>query len=71
MEGSSGRRGTVTEKKIVRRFAEIAFDPETKDSDRLRALDWLAEHLHEKNGQEEILHRLDRVLAELKKDPKA
>ena len=57
----------MTEKRIVKRFAEIAFDPETKDSDRLRALDWLAAHLDEKNGQEEILRRLDRVLEEIKK----
>lgn len=56
----------VTERKIVKRFAEIAFDPETKDSDRLRALDWLSEHLEKKSGQEETLNKLDKVLDELR-----
>ena len=37
------RRKIPDEKKIMRQMAEIAFDPEEKTADRLRALDMLSD----------------------------
>ncbi len=60
---SAGQK--VTDKKIVRKFAEIAFSDETKDSDRIRALGWLSAYLDKEKEQDAVLSRLDAVLADI------
>ena len=56
------RAKSVTEEDIVSKFAEIAFAESTKDSDRLRALDWLADHLSRSDDRNAVLEKLDEVL---------
>lgn len=53
----------VTEEEIVSKFAEIAFAESTKDSDRLRALDWLSDHLNRSDDRNAVLDKLDQVLS--------
>ena len=47
------RRKIPDEKKIMRQMAEIAFDPEEKTADRLRALDMLSDYLKDKNQNDD------------------
>ena len=61
-----GNSPKVSEKKIREKFAEIAFAAETKDSDRLRALDWLANYLSKEKDTSTVLERLDAVLEEIR-----
>ncbi len=60
------RSACIEEEAIVSGVAEIAFGENTKDSDRLRALDWLEEHRRRSRGHADVLEKLDRVLAEIK-----
>ncbi len=50
------------EKKIMRQMAEIAFDPEEKTADRLRALDMLSEYIKKKDQSDDAFAKLDAVL---------
>ena len=52
----------VTEEDIVSKFVEIAFAESTKDSDRLRALDWLSDYLNRTDDRNAVLDKLDEVL---------
>ena len=61
----AGRR-KVSDEKIVNAFASIAFSKEAKDTDRIRALDWLADYLAKEKGQDAVLARLDRVLQQIR-----
>ena len=56
------RRKIPDEKKIMRQMAEIAFDPEEKTADRLRALDMLSEYLNRQNKSDDAFVKLDAVL---------
>ena len=56
------RRNIPDEKKIMREMAEIAFDPEEKTADRLRALDMLSDYLKDKNQSDDAFAKLDAVL---------
>jgi len=56
----------IDERKIVDEFKRIAFSGE-KDSERMRALEWLAARLERKNSEDAVLRKLDEVLAELRK----
>ena len=55
----------VTKKKIVAQVALLAFGEETKDSDRLRALEWLAEDLEKGSEENKTMKRLDEILGEI------
>lgn len=59
-------KSQISDKRIVDAFASIAFSEETKDTDRIRALDWLADYLDKEKGQDTVLKRLDAVLAQIK-----
>ena len=56
----------VSDRKIVDAFSDIAFSEDSKDTDRIRALDWLADYLEKEKGQDAVLKRLDEVLADLR-----
>ena len=56
------RRKIPDEKKIMRQMAEIAFNPEEKTTDRLRALDMLSDYLKNKNQNDDAYAKLDAVL---------
>jgi predicted NACHT family NTPase len=56
------RRKIPDEKKIMRQMAEIAFNPEEKTADRLRALDMLSDYLKDKNQSDDAFAKLDEVL---------
>jgi hypothetical protein len=56
------RRKIPDEKKIMRQMAEIAFNPEEKTADRLRALDMLSDYLKDKNQSDDAFAKLDAVL---------
>ena len=56
------KRKIPDEKKIMRQMAEIAFDPEEKTADRLRALDMLSEYLNRQNKSDDAFAKLDAVL---------
>lgn len=56
----------IDERQIIAEFKKIAFNGE-KDSERMRALEWLADWLDRKNSGDEALRKLDEVLAELRK----
>lgn len=56
----------IDERQIIAEFKKIAFLGE-KDSERMRALEWLAERLDRKNEGDAVLRKLDEVLAELRK----
>lgn len=56
----------IDERQIIAEFKKIAFNGE-KDSERMRALEWLADWLDRKNSGDEVLRKLDEVLAELRK----
>ena len=53
----------ISEEDIVAKFAEIAFAESTKDSDRLRALDWLSDYLSRADGRSSVLEKLDEALS--------
>jgi hypothetical protein len=57
------RKGQIRDAEIVEAFSRIAFSEDTKDADRIRALDWLADRLEKEQGQDAVLKRLDEVLA--------
>ena len=50
------------EKKIMRQMAEIAFNPEEKTADRLRAMDMLSEYLKKQNQSNDAYEKLDAIL---------
>jgi hypothetical protein len=56
----------LSEDEIAEQFRRIAFDGD-KDSDRMKALEWLSEWLERKNTSNQVLGKLDEVLAELRK----
>lgn len=56
------KKNEITEEDIVAGFREIAFSEETKDADRLRALDWLAGYIEKREENEEVMKKLDEVL---------
>jgi len=56
----------IDERLILKEFKRIAFEGE-KDSERMRALEWLADWLERKNTENAVLRKLDEVLAELRK----
>ncbi len=56
------RRKIPDEKRIMRQMAEIAFNPEEKTADRLRALDMLSEYIKKKDEQGDAYAKLDAVL---------
>ena len=56
----------IDERLIIAVFIRIAFDGE-KDSERMRALEWLAEWLDRRKTEDVVLRKLDEVLAELRK----
>ncbi|MBQ7778874.1 MAG: hypothetical protein IJ404_00110 [Clostridia bacterium] len=56
------RRKIPDEKKIMRQMAEIAFDPEEKTADRLRALNMLSDYLKDKSQNDDAFAKLDAVL---------
>lgn len=58
----------VTKEQVIEQIAKIAFSPDAKDGDRLRALDWLSEFLRKKNETDEVLARLDSILQQVKGD---
>ena len=62
------RRKKPTEKKIMAEMAEIAFNPDEKTSDRLRALDMLSSGLEKDAVREEALSKLDTLLSLLDKE---
>ncbi len=51
--------------KIIKEMADIAFSPEEKTADRLRALNLLSEALSESEKTDEALKRLDEILSYL------
>ncbi len=61
-------RTLPNEKKIMKQMAEIAFDPEEKTADRLRAMDLLSEYLKKQVQSEDAYARLDAVLAAFDED---
>ena len=63
------RAPKLTEKAIVGQFAGIAFDSEAKASDRLRALGWLADNLADSKAHEDVMAKLDEVLAKIGQTP--
>ena len=56
------RRKIPDEKRIMRQMAEIAFDPDEKTADRLRALDMLSEYAKNKDKSTDAYTKLDAVL---------
>ncbi len=60
------KENEIIENDIIAEFKQIAFGGD-KDSDRMRALEWLAEYLERKNTEESVLRKLDEVLAELRR----
>ena len=56
----------LSERQVVAQFCSIAFSGDAKDSDRLRALDWLGEYQEKNRDEMADLKRLDEDLAELK-----
>ncbi len=50
------------EKKIMRQMAEIAFNPEEKTADRLRAMDMLSEYLKKQSESNDAYEKLDAIL---------
>ncbi len=50
------------EKRIMRQMAEIAFNPEEKTADRLRAMDMLSEYLKKQSQSNDAYEKLDAVL---------
>lgn len=58
----------VTKERVIEQIAKIAFSPNAKDGDRLRALDWLSEFLRNKNETDEVLARLDVILRQVRGD---
>ena len=52
-----------TEERILDAMSEIAFSPNEKTSDRLRALDLLTELLDKNESREETMAKLDALLA--------
>ena len=56
-------RITLTEKRIIREMAGIAFSEEEKTADRLRALDLLSELTAKEEQRESAMAKLDEVLA--------
>ena len=65
------RKNEITEERIVKQYCEIAFSEsnEVRDGDRMRALDWLSDYLKAKKDRDEVMKKLDEVLALL--DPSA
>jgi len=59
------KKRSVKESDIVKEFVEIAFSEETKNSDRLRALDWLADYIAGTKAKDEVLKKLDDVLGKI------
>ncbi len=59
----------VSEREIVRKYREIAFGSGSKDSDRLRALEWLSAYAERKKGEGAELRRLDEILRSLQTRP--
>lgn len=57
------KRKIPDEKRIMREMAQIAFDPEQKTADRLRALDLLSEYVNRQTRTDEALLRLDGILS--------
>ena len=55
----------MTEADIVKEVVGIAFSDESKPSDKLRALDWLGEHLSSKKRNEEVMQKLTDVLSRI------
>ncbi len=51
--------------KIIKEMADIAFSPEEKTADRLRALNLLSETLSASEKKDEALKRLDEILSYL------
>jgi hypothetical protein len=67
MDNTYNNKSTdIDETTIIAEFKKIAFYGE-KDSERMRALEWLADRLDRKNSGDEVLRKLDEVLAELRK----
>ena len=60
------KQSELSEEQVVAQFCAIAFSPDAKDSDRLRALDWLGEYLEKNRDQMAVMRRLDEVLARMK-----
>lgn len=60
------RNNAPTEDQVVAQFTAIAFSTDAKDSDRLRALDWLAEYLEKNRGESAMMERLDEILRKVK-----
>ena len=56
------KKRLVSEADIVKEFVSIAFSEESKPADKLRALDWLGDHLDKKRKNEETLEKLREVL---------
>lgn len=56
----------LSEKMIVEKFTEIAFSEDARDSDRLRALDWLSCYFRRTRDKEETLEKLDKILSGIK-----
>jgi len=59
--------GELREEQVVEKFTEIAFSADTRDGDRLRALDWLADYLRRRKSDGAVMERLDRILDRIKK----
>lgn len=62
------RKRSVSEKKIVEEFVDIAFSEDTKTTDKLRALDWLSDNLSRRKKDEEIMSKLEEVLAKIESE---
>lgn len=56
----------VSEREIVEKYREIAFGSGSRDSDRLRALEWLSAYADRKKGEGAELRRLDEILRSLR-----
>jgi hypothetical protein len=56
------------EKKITEEMVKIAFDPEQKTADRLRALDMLSEILEKQSRTDQAMEKLDIVLKALQSE---
>ena len=55
----------ISEQEIVEKYREIAFGNGSKDSDRLRALEWLSSYAEHKKGEGAEMRRLDEILRSL------
>lgn len=52
-----------SDKKLMKEITEIAFNPEQKTADRLRAMDMLGEMLKEEAKNEEAFAKLDALIS--------